>query len=451
MTKHSVGRRWNLNLRLITLALALVLAGVTFIKPKEVSADSFPQSNNLTESLSEKDRIEVFEKVWKVVRDKYYDSSFNGVDWNAAHERYRSRLSDLKSDEEFYKLLNQMLGELRDAHTLFRSPRQREASQKQQATSAGISIREIEGVPVIFSVERDSDAARAGVESGMVVRTIDAQSFAERLAQARGEVSESSSERLTRLRVYARLLAGEPGTPLKLGLTRPDGSEFEVTLMRRTVSNSSPLTSYLLSSGNAYIRFNAFRAPVSKEVKETLTKFKGAPAVIIDLRGNGGGDVQEMLRIAAYFFNNKVLFGRAVTRSGKPLSILGGLVKVPLEAYVGSSGNQTWGKPVAILISERTGSAAESFTAGMQENNRATVIGTQSCGCVNIVNDRISMKGGSELQISELGYLSPKGRKLEGVGVIPDKVIAPTLLGLRSRQDAVIEGADDFLTSVVKK
>lgn len=417
---------------------------------KETAASSFLKLNLSPDSLSGQDRIEVFEKVWQAVNDKYYDPSFNGMDWTAAHERYRARVDGLKSDEEFYALLNRMLGELRDAHTLFRSPRQREASRKQQATSAGISIREVEGVPVIFSVDADSDAARAGVKSGMTVRTIDGQAFAERLAQVRAEVGETSSERLARLRVYARLLAGEPDTPLKLGLTRADRSEFEVALTRRTVSNLSPLTSNLLPSGNAYLKFNAFRSPVSKEFKEALIKFKDASGLIVDLRGNGGGDVEEMLHIAGYFFNEKVFFGRGVTRSGKPLSLLGGLVKVPLEAYVGGPGKQIWSKPVVILISERTGSAAESFTAGMQENGRATVMGTQSCGCVNIVNNRFEMKGGGELQLSELGYLSPKGRRLEGNGIMPDKVIAPALLDLRRSRDAGVEEAENFLRNIVR-
>ncbi len=371
MTMFAIRLRRNIKALVVMLTTVLMIISAAFIRPLGVAADLSSNSNTSTESLSEKDRTKVFEKVWQAVNDKYFDSSFNGADWNAARERYRSRIDGLKSDEEFYALLNQMLGELRDAHTLFRTPRQREASKKRQATSSGISIREIEGMTV--SVDKDSDASRVGVETGMVVRTIDGQPFAERLAQAQREVSESTSDRLTRLRVYARSLAGEPNTQLRLELTRANGTPFEVELTRRVVSNVSPFTSSLLPSGFAYIKFNAFDSSAGKEFKSALIKLKEAPGLIIDLRGNGGGDVQEMLRIADYFFNTKVFFGRGVTRSGKPLSFLGGLVRVPLEAYVGGPGKQIYSKPVVIITSERTGSAAESFFHGGDAGERSGV------------------------------------------------------------------------------
>jgi carboxyl-terminal processing protease len=421
---------------LICLAVALASIPIGCVTPRGGATRSG--------ELSSQDRIEVFDKVWKTVNDKYYDPSFNGVDWSAVRERYRPRLDTARSDEDFYTLLDHMLGELRDAHTLFRSPRQREAREKRQATSAGIAIREIEGVPVIVTVEPGSEAARSGVEPGMIVRTIDGRSFADQLAAARDEVGVSSSERITRLKIYARIIAGPPGTPLTLGLTRSDGTPLDVTLTRRTTPSASPLTAHLLPSGTAYLRFDSFHSPVSKEIRRALERLGSAPALIIDLRNNGGGDVQEMLRIAGYFFNVKVFFGRGITRSGK-LSLLGGLVRVPLEAYAGKPGGQIYRAPVVILVSERTGSAGESFAAGMQENDRATVIGRQSCGCVNGVIHRFRQKGGGELQFSELGYASPKGRKLEGAGVTPDQVVALTLADLRSGRDAGVEAAESFL------
>lgn len=453
MTKLSITSQQNLKRGLIVFALMLVFTSFAFLSRQGVASNIALTPGHAEEVLSENDRIEVFEKVWKAVSERYYDPAFNGVDWNAVHERYHPLVVGLKNDEEFYTLLNRMLAELHDAHTLFRTPRQIEARKKQQIVSAGVSIREVEGTPVIYTVDADSDAAHAGVKPGMVVQTIDGQPFAERFAQARREVNESSSERLTQQRIYSRLLSGALTASVKLGLTRADGTTFDVTLPRRIVSSAPPLISQLLPSGYAYIKFNAFRSQYVKEFKEALTKFKNAPALIIDLRSNGGGDVENMLPIANYFFGSRVLFARAATRSGKPLSAFGGLVSVPTEAYVGGAGKQIYGNPVVILINERTASAAESFTMGMKENNRATVIGSQSCGCVNIVNDfnTIKVKGGGELEISEMGYLSPKGHKLEGIGITPDRVVALTLSDLRARRDAGIEEAENFLKNTIKK
>ena len=443
----------NFLVRLIGIAVMLAVTGVAYIRPNRVEAEVSARSLPATESLSEKDRIEVFEKVWKAVNEKYYDASFNGVDWNALHVRYQPLIGGVKTDQEFYALLNQMLSELHDAHTHFRTPRAIEASKRQQTTSTGVSLREVEGLLAVFRVEPNSEAARAGVQPGMLVRTIDGQPVVERLVVARQDVEASSyaPEGLTRLRVYARLLAGERDTALKLGLERADKSVFEAALTRRIVSSTSKLISNLLPSGDAYLKFDGFREGIAKEVKAVLQKFRDAPALIIDLRSNGGGEVPEMRKIASYFFNEKVFLGRGVSRTGKPISFLGGLIKIPLEAYVGEPGGQIYPKPVVILTSERTGSAAESFTAGLQENNRATVIGSQSCGCVNIFNDTIRVKGGGELQLSELGYSSPKGHKLEGLGVTPDEVVGLKLADLRQGRDAWIEAAEGFLKNAIKR
>jgi carboxyl-terminal processing protease len=432
----------------------LVIACVAYLPPYCVEAENSTRSRAAPESLSEKDRSEVFEKVWRAVNDKYYDAAFNGVDWNAMRERYQPLISGVRTDQEFYALLNRMLGELRDAHTHFRTPSSIAASKTQTATSTGISLREVEGLLAVFRVEPASDATHAGVQSGMIVRRIDNQPVTERLAVARQEVNASSyaPEGLTRLRVYARLLAGPPDTSLKLGLQRADNSLFEVTLTRRIVTTTAakPILK-LLPSGNAYLKFDSFRDGIAKEVKAILEKFKDAPALIIDLRSNGGGEIPEMRKIAGYFFNERIFLGRGISRTGKPISLLGGLVKIPLEAYVGEPGGQVYAKPVAILTSERTGSAAESFTAGLQENNRATVVGSQSCGCVNIFTDTIKVKGGGELQLSELGYASPKDHKLEGGGVTPDEVVALTLADLRAGRDAWIEAAEGLLKKASKQ
>jgi len=442
----------SLVLRSSVVALLLLTTALVCVSPAAAKAQSPTRSGGTTEArsssgaLSAKERIEVFEEVWKTINEKYYDPKFNGVDWNAVHERYRPGVGSVASDAKFYGLLNQMTRELRDEHTRARSPRDRQERKNQQATSAGVLIYEVENTPVIFDVTPDSDAARAGVLPGMIVRTVDGQPIAEALSKARQETGTSSSERATRGRSYLRLIAGEPGTPLALGLTRADKTPLEITLTRRTISAAPQFTARLLPSGDAYIRFNRFHSPVSKQLKEALMKFKDAPGLILDLRANGGGDGEEGLRIAGYFFNDKVPLVRIVTRTGKPPSAL-----FPTEFQAGEKGGQIYSNPIVILINVGTGSASELLAGAMQEQGRAQIIGTQSCGCVLGVLNHRELKGGGELDVSELGFVTSKGRTLEGNGVVPDKPITVTLADLQHQHDAALEEAERYFDNLLKR
>jgi carboxyl-terminal processing protease len=94
---------------------------------------------------------------------------------------------------------------------------------------------------------------------------------------------------------------------------------------------------------------------------------------------------------------------------------------------------------VVILVSEYSASATEVFAAGMQDSGRARLVGSQSCGCVlGITHDRV-MKGGGVLEISEVLWFSPKDRKLEGEGVIPDRVAMPTIASLQEKRDPALD------------
>src|SRR3989442_9985743 len=132
-----------------------------------------------------------------------------------------------------------MVGELRDAHTRFHTPEERRERERLQAVSAGLSIFEVEGKPVVVGVEPDSDAARAGVEEGMIVLAIDGKPVAERLAEARSRVAGSSSDRAVKLRLYRMILDGEPGTTVRLRLAGAEGSGIDVALTRPIVPEAA--------------------------------------------------------------------------------------------------------------------------------------------------------------------------------------------------------------------
>jgi carboxyl-terminal processing protease len=408
----------------IAFALASLLGGIW--TPTSHVANALEP-----DSLSSKDRIDIFDTVWKTINDEYYDATFNGVNWSAARERYRPRVEAVQGDEEFYAVISEMLLDLRDLHTSFVAP-------DTQPSSSGISVYEIEDKIVVANVDPDSDAARAGVKAGMIVRTLDGKPIDEHVSQLRMKLGHWSNQQAYRVVIRGRILRGPANTTFKLGLERADGTRFEVALTRRAITNpQAKLISYRLPSGFSYMKISAaLRSPVEDQFESEFRTLKDSGGLIIDLRGLNGGDIKGVgLKIANHFFPSKVSFGKFINRSGE----------VPLRRSLSAEGDsQSYKGPVVILIDGMTASAAEVFASGFQENLRAKVIGEQSCGCV-LDRDSKKVKGGGVLYYSRLVYISSKGRKLEGAGVVPDKTVKPTIAGLQQGRDLILEKAESIL------
>jgi carboxyl-terminal processing protease len=431
-----------------TLAACALSASLSAAANVPSSSSRSQNADDPGKQLSLKTRQDVFEKVWKDINDHYYDRLFNGVDWNEVHTRYRPLVDGAKDDHEFYAVMSRMTGELHDAHTRFNSPAQWRNYRKQQNVGSGISIDEIDGKAVITAIRADSNAAHAGISPGMIIRTVDGKPVSERIAEVESTKSASSTSLATRMFTYNRLLAGPADTEIKLGVERADGSLFDTEVTRQIYSSSTSVATDKLPSGNGYIRFDGFQPSITKEFRLALERFRNTPGLVVDLRRNGGGDLGVLLPIAGYFFDKKTLFAKDQTRSGKPLSEFGGILRLPLELYVGRSGDQIYSGPVVVLVDAHSASSSEVFAAGMQDSQRAKIIGSQSCGCVlGIAKPRV-MKGGGVLELSEVLWYSPKGRKLEGTGILPDKTVLPTLRDLQRGQDPALEVADRALVQM---
>lgn len=422
--------------RLLRLLLRRASARLLFVTALLVACGHAQQLPALSPVM----RGKIFEQVWKLVDEKYYDASLNGVNWREVRNRYRPRLPDLRTDQEFYDLLKQMMGELHDAHTRFRSPNERLRATKDQSVNPGLGIGEIDGKPVVISVEPQSEAERAGIEPGMIVSTVDGHAFVQEVARAQAEVGNSSSGRATALLSYSWLLSGEPNTSIRIGLLRPDGSRLDTVLTRRLVTQVPALQPKVLPSGYTYFKLPVFDEQTAKQLKETLVKLKNAPGFILDLRGNTGGDFHAVLDAADYFFPQKVSFGKVIARSGKKPSFILRFLGVPADLYAGDAGENAYTGPLVILVNEGSASGAELLAAGMQENGRAAIVGRQTCGCL-LASVPHRVKGGGEVDISEFNVLTAKGNRLEGTGVVPDVTVPLTLEDLRDRHDATLRQA----------
>lgn len=387
------------------------------------------------EKLSRHDREEIFEEVWETIDEKYFDPSFNGVNWKEVRKRYRTLVDESKNDDEFYSIMKKMVGELHDAHTRFHTPRERREREQLRAVSAGISISEVEGRIVVTGVDPNSEASRSAIDTGMIVVSIDGKPIAERVREAQTRIGGTSTERAERLRLYHQLLEGDPGTTVKLVLEDADEKQVEVSLTRTTVPDTAVVTSRRLPSGYGYIKLTLWKSPVNRDFKRALESLKDTTGLIIDLRGNPGGEASEVMKIAGFFFNSRVPFGQFIARSGKAITLF---TERDEQRYKGA---------LAILMNEGSGSGSELFSGVMQENGRAIIVGRQSCGCVLGITRFKKLEGGSELAVSELKYLSPRGQKFEGAGVLPDRAVTLTIADLQRHRDAALEMAEGALIS----
>ena len=424
-------------MRKFPLAGFLLLIGALALSQDLFRSSSVPvpsREEYLLQKLTPRDRIQDFQTAWEAIRDNYYDPAMNGVDWQKVYAQYVPKVAAVKSDQEFYEVLERMAGELHDAHTHILSPTQAENFRKHQHASLGFGVQIVEGKPAVTRVVPDSEAARAGVVPGMIVTTVDGKPVAQRLEAAAANVPESSSERATRHFRFAYVFRGDPGTTVKVGFERADGSRFE-TALKHTLEDVTPqLSARPLPSGNAYINFRVFYPPAAQDFQRAVQQFHDAPGLIIDLRHNPGGSSDQLFAIAGNFFSSKTELARARTRE-----------RGAVPAYVTIDHKaSTYTGPVVVLVGEQSGSSSELFTAGMQTVGRVKVVGTRTCGCVLGTNRLVNLNSGGQVMISRVLW-SAAGRKLEGDGVIPDKLVPLTLADIRNGRDVALEEADRLL------
>ena len=318
-----------------------------------------------------------------------------------------------------YAAAAEMYRNLNNCHTAFFTPpvyRRFVTSLRGQAT-AGIGIVRTPEPPLtILRVLPGTPAEEAGLRPGDQIVAIDGVTPEQVGGQA-----------------FRRLLTGEAGTPVTLTVNRPGLSEpFEVTIVRRLIEPII-VQHRILPGGIGYIEFNDFvtgEAAV-EGVRAALADFAGADVrgIIMDLRYNGGGSERTLQRIAGMFVANGSRLVTAVEQDGTRD------VARSLGAPV--AGQQ----PLVLLTSPATGSAAEIFAQAMRDLGRATVVGSQTAGCVN-GGFVLGLLDTSGIFISVGEVLSgPNEVPLEGVGVTPDVRVDLSIDDLVNGRDPQLEAA----------
>jgi len=438
---------------LAALAALALVAGCAYIDPHNMigrqigEAETSPNefSRPGTPALGLEGRERAFDFVWETIRDRYHDPALNGTDWVAVRSRYRPLALAAKDDEAFWELLDKATGELHDSHTRIESPARVALRQRDESITLGFSFLEIDGRLVVTGVNGDADAYWAGVRAGMVVVSIAGEPAMAAYEKLRADTRYDSTERSRNLRAVRHLMSGELGTTVAFTFERADGSRFDATLTRRKVTVRASASHRVLPSGFGYVRLTQWTVAATLRATEGVQELKGTPGMVIDLRGNPGGSVHAVNRMLELFFDKRTELGRSTTRTGEPVSMLFGAVEIIKLKTVVPGREDAYKGPVVILENAGSASGSELFAGTMQATGRAKIVGTPSCGCLLGFLGYARVPGGGDLAYSEVGFVLPNGKRIEGEGVIPDSTVAPTVQDMQQSRDRALEEAQEIL------
>lgn len=408
-------------------------------RPPESTATRPAKPLAADEVVPEELRTATFEFVWKTVNDTYWDRTFNGVNWQSVHDKYASLFKPAQKSEDFHRLLDQMLGELRESHFKIIPPdRVRTLGSRMddlQPGGIGIDVRWVDRQLLVTELKKDFPAAAAGIRQGFVVTKINGKTPDQLLEEfQKKNPGFHVKEDLVRVRAAGEELAGKANTLIKLEVLDDQNKLVVMELTRKAVplGNALKFESRKLEGNIGYVSFNVFIGDAVAKFQAALREFHDTKGLIIDLRGNPGGVGSMAPTMADSLFTGAGSLGVSRFR-----------YETQQFAFKGSGRDAYMGK-VVILVDENSASTAEVFTGGLQESGRVTVVGTNTAGAV-LPSLQAMLPTGGVMQHVISDFKTPKGIVLEGRGVIPDIIASPTRAALLSGHDVAFERAVKFI------
>jgi carboxyl-terminal processing protease len=261
----------------------------------------------------------------------------------------------------------------------------------------GATLSKRFGYIVVVSVLPDSPAAKAGLRYGDLLEAV--AGFTTR------EMSVGQAQ---------ILLAGEPGSAVKVSVVRRGRSETQdVEIIRAQLAPARVLADKV-TGDIAYIRVPALDAGRAGEIREKLAQFdrQGIHKLVLDLRDCGRGETSEAIAVARLFLSSgtiAALRGQTVAR----------------QEFVADASKVVWKYPLSVLISGSTSGAAEILAASIGGNKRGELVGTRTFGTAS-EQKLIPLEDGAAVVLTIANYYKPGGKSIVEEGVIPTEVVRPT-------------------------
>ncbi len=323
-------------------------------------------------------------------------------------------LTDLEDNKLLEGAISGMLESLDDPYTSYGTPEQAQLEREDRGGSfegigATLQARnQNDGTIVeVVNVYRGSPAEQAGVRVGDIFATIDGKN-----------VRQATTDDVV------DLVRGPAGTTVKLGLTRPGSAQpVQVTVTRGSIEIVSVETA-ILPQNVGYVRLTTFaNERVFDQLDAALAEMENEQvgSLILDLRNNGGGLLDQGIRVADEFLTEgDIVFQRAQGVTQR-------LAEADADGYT---------LPMVVLVNQNSASASEIVAGALQDNGRARIVGEKTFG-KGVGQSVISLSNGGQLVYKSFEWLTPKRQSINEKGITPDvevdDALVPSVLAIEGQ------------------
>lgn len=309
----------------------------------------------------------------------------------------KSYVKELSDKEILDAAIRGMLNNL-DPYSSYLSAEQFAALQESATgdyAGIGIEANHLENGIEVVNIIPDSPAQAVGLQKGDLIV----------------KINEVSTQNLPS-EEGSNLMRGAPGSKVKLTYIAAANQEKKEVLITRQIIHTTSVNYELLESNIGFARITEFQLRTANDLSQAISNMeylskKPLSGLILDLRNNPGGLLDGATEVSDLFLNDGII----VKTKGREQD--------NNEVHNATAGDILRGKPLVVLINNRSASASEIVAGALQDHKRATLIGTQSFGKA-MVQTILPIHGGNAIKLTTSLYYTPSDRSIQNSGISPD-------------------------------
>ena len=370
----------------ILLVLILVIFNRVFLNAFNKANVFFATQNLYSNEVVQPQRL--FDRTWKVIYKDYYDSTLNHQDWSRWKSRYQGKI---KTEDDAKVAIDSMIASLNEPYTRFMSQKDFDdlaTSITSKIYGIGVNIYSNAGKIEVFNVIPSTPADLAGVKQGDIIVAVDSKDINGM------NVSEVAS-----------IVRGPENSVVELTLLR-NNKKILKKIKRKEIKIKN-VKSSIIDNHIGYIQIISFMGGTTpNEFIEALENTKDTDSIIIDLRGNTGGLLDNAVFIANMFIQQGEIV-EIIYRDGYKKSINA------------KSNPNLLNKPVVVLVNGASASASEILSGALKDYKKAKLVGKKTFG-KGLVQKIVPLPNKTGVNITIARYLTPNGTDINKLGIKPD-------------------------------